>query len=136
MSGHRVFVAALLLATAGLTATTSTAAAYTVKPGDSLWAISKRTGVPVSRIAADNHLADPGHISVGQQLTIQGSAPAPAPAVGPSAPSAPPVAAPAASYVVQGGDSLWNIARKTGVDRKSTRLNSSHSLPSRMPSSA
>jgi LysM repeat protein len=119
MSGHRVFVAALLLAAAGLATTASTAAAYTVKPGDSLWAISQRTGVPVSKIAADNHIANPSHISVGQQLTIQSApAPAPAPAVAAPAPPAPPapsVAASAATYVVQGGDSLWNIARKTGL---------------------
>jgi LysM repeat protein len=111
MSGHRTFVAALLLAVAALAATTSVAAAYTVKPGDSLWSISKRTGVPVARIAADNHLANPNYIHVGQQLTIQGNAPAPAPA---AAPAAPPAAS-GATYVVQIGDSLWKIARKAGV---------------------
>ena len=31
---------------------------------------------------------------------------------------------------------LWPQAERRGVDRKSTRLNSSHSSPSRMPSSA
>jgi LysM repeat protein len=96
---------------AALAASAGTAAAYTVKPGDSLWAISKRTGVPISRIVADNHLANPNQIQVGQQLAIQGNAPAPAPAAAPAAPSA----ASGATYVVQGGDSLWKIARKTGV---------------------
>ena len=32
--------------------------------------------------------------------------------------------------------SYWNIAGETAEDRKSTRLNSSHEVPSRMPSSA
>jgi N-acetylmuramoyl-L-alanine amidase len=115
MSGHRIFAAAVLLAVAGLAATTSMAAAYTVKPGDSLWSISKRTGVPIARIAADNHIANPNVIHVGQQLTIQGNAPAPAPATTPAAAPAAPPAASGATYVVQGGDSLWKIARKAGV---------------------
>jgi soluble lytic murein transglycosylase-like protein len=52
---------------------------------------------------------------VGQQLTIQGTAPPPAPAATPAAAPAAPPAASGATYVVQGGDSLWNIARKAGV---------------------
>ena len=39
----------------------------------------------------------------------------------------------AETYTVQKGDTLSAIAKK---DRKSTRLNSSHRLESRMPSSA
>ena len=46
-------------------------------------------------------------------------------------------------YIVQRGDTLYSIAFRAGqdyrdweTDRKSTRLNSSHSAKSRMPSSA
>lgn len=46
------------------------AAAYDVKQGDTLWSISKRTGVPVSRIVQDNGLKDPDHIVPGQHLVV------------------------------------------------------------------
>lgn len=43
---------------------------YTVKSGDSLDALSKRFGVPPSRIAADNALSFPNRLVVGQHLII------------------------------------------------------------------
>lgn len=43
---------------------------YTVRPGDSLDALSKRFGVPVSRITADNALRYPNSLVVGQHLII------------------------------------------------------------------
>ena len=43
---------------------------YTVKSGDSLDALSKRFGVPVSRIVADNALRYPNRLVVGQHLII------------------------------------------------------------------
>ena len=93
------------MATAAVTI--GTAAAYTVRPGDSLSRISSRTGVPVSKIAADNHIGNPNRIYVGEHLTIQSGAPDPA-AVAASG-------QPARTYVVKRGDSLWKIARQAAV---------------------
>lgn len=45
-------------------------ATYTVKSGDTLWAIAQKFGVTVKAIAEVNHLADPNLISVGQVLAL------------------------------------------------------------------
>lgn len=43
---------------------------YTVKSGDTLWAIANRYGSTVSKIAADNNIKNPNLIHVGQVLVI------------------------------------------------------------------
>ena len=43
---------------------------YTVKAGDSLNEISRRFGIPISRIIADNALRYPNNLVVGQHLII------------------------------------------------------------------
>lgn len=43
---------------------------YTVKQGDTLFAIAKTHNVPVRDLAAWNNIEDPGNISVGQQLRL------------------------------------------------------------------
>src|SRR5438094_8086804 len=103
MLGYRILIASVL-AMAGVAVSIGTAAAYTVKAGDSLWGISSRTGVPASKIASDNHLTNPDHIYVGEHLTIQ-AGPAPVAISG----------QPARTYVVKRGDSLWKIAHQTAV---------------------
>ena len=60
---------------------------YTVRPGDTLWSISRRTGVPVESLVQANRLADPRRIRPGQRLVLPGPAPAGA---GQPAASAPP----------------------------------------------
>jgi soluble lytic murein transglycosylase-like protein len=52
------------------------AAAYTVQPGETLWQISKRTGVSVERLARDNRLADANLIYAGQDLKVAAGPPA------------------------------------------------------------
>src|SRR5438093_8197115 len=111
MLGYRLFVACFA-AVALLVVSISTAAAYTVQSGDTLWGISKRTGVPVTKIVGDNHLANPDHIYAGQQLTLQGNPSGPVPIVSSGQPGA---AAGATTYVVKRGDSLWKIAHQTAV---------------------
>lgn len=71
-------------------------AAYTVRPGDSLWAIARRNGVSVGDLRAWNRLGDGDTIRPGQTLEL-----------------GPPVEV--VTYTVQPGDSLWSIARKHGV---------------------
>lgn len=43
---------------------------HTVVSGDSVYSISRRYGVPVSRIITDNMLTNPGRLVVGQDLVI------------------------------------------------------------------
>lgn len=43
---------------------------YVVKPGDTLWTISRAVGVPVSRIVDLNHITDPNAISIGEKLLL------------------------------------------------------------------
>ena len=43
---------------------------YTVRTGDTLWAISRRFGVTVSQLAEENHIANPNRIYTGQILRI------------------------------------------------------------------
>jgi N-acetylmuramoyl-L-alanine amidase len=43
---------------------------YTVRPGDTIWTISKATGVPVDTIVRANQLADPNRIRAGQTLDL------------------------------------------------------------------
>lgn len=44
---------------------------YTVKKGDSVYKISKRYGVPMQRIIADNQLENPNVLVVGQALVLR-----------------------------------------------------------------
>jgi LysM repeat protein len=106
MLGYRILIASTL-AMAAVAVTIGTAAAYTVQAGDSLWSISNQTGVPVSKIAGDNHITNPDHIYAGQQLTVQGTAPGPVPQAASGQPTK--------TYVVQRGDSLWKITHLTAV---------------------
>ncbi len=43
---------------------------YTVKAGDTIAQLSLRFGVPINQIAADNALANPNNLSIGQSLVI------------------------------------------------------------------
>ncbi len=67
---------------------------YTVKEGDTLYSISRETGVPTVFIAIDNALAPPYRLAVGQSLIINNDV----------------------YYItVQNGDSLFSIAEAQGV---------------------
>src|SRR5579884_720672 len=90
------FLIAFPITLAGVLWGTRPVQAYTVQPGDTLWSLSQRSGVPVDQLARQNGIADPNHILVGQQLTL-------APA------------APTAVYTVRPGDTLWAIAQRFGV---------------------
>lgn len=76
---RRTLVAGLLAALGGLLLGAAQATAYDVKPGDTLWAISHRTGIPIDRIVHDNGLGDPNRILAGQHLVLGDDAMAPAP---------------------------------------------------------
>lgn len=67
---------------------------YVVKPGDSIWTISKEFGVSTNSIIEANGLQNSAKLVVGQTLVI------------PTTES---------SYRVRPGDSIWSIARKFNV---------------------
>lgn len=67
---------------------------YVVQPGDSLYEIARRYGVPMNEIIENNLLQNPGSLVVGQTLVFPGK------------PSL---------YTVQPGDSLFTISRKFNV---------------------
>ena len=78
----------------------SAAATYTVRPGDTLGIIAKRSGVSVAALAGANGIKDPNRIYAGQQLVIPGAKPGPAPG---------------GRYTVRSGDTLGAIARRHHV---------------------
>jgi soluble lytic murein transglycosylase-like protein len=63
--------------------------AYVVRGGDTLWGLSKRSGMSVQEIAARNHISNPDRIYAGQNLDLNPPAPPPPPAR-PAAQAAPP----------------------------------------------
>jgi LysM repeat protein len=69
---------------------------YVVQPGDNLYRISLRFGVPIEAIIAVNRIVNPWYIRAGQVLIIPTSAP--------------PVPPTTRTYIVQRGDTVWSIA--------------------------
>lgn len=67
---------------------------YTVQPGDSLAAITRRFGVSPQRVIMDNALGSPNQLVVGQSLLLL---------------------TPAVSYTVKSGDTLSSIAQRFGL---------------------
>ncbi|HET6724763.1 MAG TPA: LysM peptidoglycan-binding domain-containing protein [Gammaproteobacteria bacterium] len=75
---------------------------YVVRPGDSLWAISRRFGVSTHQVAQWNHMSMRSTLHIGDKLVLwrRGSAPR----------------VRKVDYVVRAGDSLWDISREYNVD--------------------
>ena len=67
---------------------------YTVKRGDTLWALANRYNTTVNAIVERNNIANPDLIYVGEQLKI------------------PTAGYTTQTYVVQRGDTLWGIAQR------------------------
>ncbi|ARU60065.1 hypothetical protein CBW65_02535 [Tumebacillus avium] len=59
---------------------------YTVRPGDNLYAIAARFGVPVQTIMVANHITNPLQLFAGQTLYIPVGQGGPVPAPGPGYP--------------------------------------------------
>ena len=67
---------------------------YVVKPGDSIYKISREYGVPVDTIVAANGLPNPSNLVVGQAIVIPGNF---------------------FNYTVKRGQSMYSIARSFGI---------------------
>ncbi len=81
---------------------------YTVRPGDTLYSISRRYNVSVSALASANGLTLNSWLYTGQQLVIPGAAAAPA-----QAPAA--ALSTGNGYTVKAGDTLLTIAARHGL---------------------
>ena len=71
----------------------------TIQPGDTFWLLSQRYGTTMATLEALNPELDPRRLTPGTQIRV---------------PFIPPRAI--ASYIVQPGDTLWAIARRTGTN--------------------
>ena len=74
---------------------------YTVKAGDTLWAIGQQYGVSVNQIKQWNQLTS-NFLSIGQRLSI-------------GTPTTTPPVDNQTKYIVKSGDTLWSIANRYGV---------------------
>ncbi len=95
--------------------TTGEQTVHVVAPGDTLFSISQRYGVPMDQIMAANGITDPNNLAVGTQLVI--------PAPGSVAP--PPATGTEQVYTVKAGDNLFRIGLNYGctVDQLSAYNN-------------
>lgn len=84
---------------------------YTVRSGDNLYAISRRTGVSVANLQKWNGIGDDGKIQPGQKLYLQ----APKAAESSKASSSKTAKASKKTHKVAKGESLWDISKKYGV---------------------
>ncbi|MEI6157657.1 MAG: LysM peptidoglycan-binding domain-containing protein, partial [Atribacterota bacterium] len=75
---------------------------HTVRPGDSLWNISKHYQIPLDKILQINGLTDSIVLQIGQRIKISNEEQTRAPFF----------------YEVKSGDNLWTIAKRYGVPVK------------------
>ncbi len=85
---------------------------YRVRPGDSLWSISRRNGMSVSQLARMNGMSTQAVLQPGQRLQVSGSAGASGATL--MASSNPSQSGPV-NYTVRRGDTLSGIARRFAV---------------------
>ncbi|MBX3084927.1 MAG: LysM peptidoglycan-binding domain-containing protein [Anaerolineae bacterium] len=90
---------------------------YVVQPGDNLFRISLRFGVPLATLQQVNGIANPNLIYVGQVLIIPtpGQPVPPTSTPKPGQPTPTPVPGNPTIYVVQRGDTLSSIAARFGT---------------------
>ena len=86
---------------------------YTVRSGDTLAKISRKTGASASSLAKLNGIKDPTRLSIGQKLKIPGQTE--------SAPAKSTASAVAGSetYVIRDGDTFYSVAKKHRVSPES-----------------
>jgi len=95
---------------------------YTVKTGDTLYAISQAYGVPVAHLMQVNRILNPYNLKVGQKICIPMKAPncpnrpmPPTPAPMPPSPMPAPAPCNGTTHTIVKGDTLYMIAKRYGV---------------------
>jgi soluble lytic murein transglycosylase-like protein len=111
-----------------MAAPTQASVAHTVEPGETLWSIAAASNLTTRTLAAANGLPDDAQVVVGSTIQVpsvqEGAAalvetgrvaapPAATPVVAPAPEPAAPE--PAGAYTVQPGDTLANIAARSGI---------------------
>ncbi len=99
----------------GFSAGTSGGASYTVKEGDTLFAISVRSGITWQQLADANNLDADGLIRPGQTLVLPTGA---GQAAAPAAAAVPAPAAPARTHTVKAGETVISIALQYDIGWK------------------
>ncbi len=78
---------------------------YVIRPGDTLYRISRSRGIPLDDLVDANPGIDPARLEVGQQICIPGEAPEPG---DPSCPGG-------QLYRIQSGDTFYRLSRRFNV---------------------
>lgn len=79
-------------------------ATYTIKSGDTLWKIARDQNISLDALLQANPGIDPERLKVGQVICLPAPSPAP-----------PQCGAGLVSYTIQPGDTLWELARRSGT---------------------
>ena len=99
---------------------------YTVKSGDTLYAISQAYGIPVAQLMQVNRILNPYNLKVGQKICIpvkspnRPQCPPPTPSTPPTTPPTPstpstPAPCDGTTHTIVKGDTLYMIAKRYGV---------------------
>lgn len=80
---------------------------YTIRAGDTYFALAQRFGTTVSAIAAANPGVDPNRLQIGQQICI--------PVAPPGPPPTPECPAGTMPYIIQSGDTYFRLAQRFGT---------------------
>ncbi|AUJ28837.1 LysM peptidoglycan-binding domain-containing protein [Liquorilactobacillus hordei] len=100
------------------TSSTSSTSTYTVKSGDSLWAVANKYGISVANLKSWNNLSS-DIIYIGQSLKVSNSASQSSNSSSSSSTSSSSQSSSntlsASTYTVKSGDSLWAVANKYGI---------------------
>ncbi|MGI5920278.1 MAG: LysM peptidoglycan-binding domain-containing protein [Syntrophomonadaceae bacterium] len=107
-----IIIVICLVISVGVSSVRAVGSQYTVQSGDTLWAIALNNGTTVNQLKQVNGLTS-DLIHIGDRLVLPSSS-----SVGPVvAVNSPVPAAPAANgtYIVQSGDTLWQISLRYGT---------------------
>lgn len=104
--GYRFVTISQLMKRPSTPTVPTTGTTYTVRAGDTLYAIARRYNTTVAKIAQANNIKNINLIRVGQVLRIPGTTTTPAPTPKPTPPTT------TRTYTVKSGDTLYAIARR------------------------